>query len=75
MNQTVQQGSNVTFTCETQIDALPVFLFYKIDSTAFEAFDRSEPMKNAQLLQRHSHPLQDRVILLKDFGFEKDNFK
>jgi hypothetical protein len=28
---TLQEGENATFTCGTQIDSLPIFMFYKID--------------------------------------------
>jgi len=34
----VNQGSNITFTCQTQIDALPVFLFYRLSPHIIQAY-------------------------------------
>lgn len=57
-NKTVQQGQNVTLTCETQIDALPIFLFYKLNQTILTEYNRNK--NSNSILSKHSHPIQMR---------------
>jgi len=51
----VPPGANVTFTCQTQVDALPVFLFYRLSPGILQAYsDRSAQFHLAD----HAQPLQ-----------------
>lgn len=57
-NRTALKGNNVTFTCETQIDALPLFLFYKLNKTILSEYNKN---KNSNLLvSKYAHALQER---------------
>ena len=58
-NKSVSQGDNVTFTCETQIDSLPIFLFYKLDQDISRIY---QSKKEGFDLDKHSKSLQQQVI-------------
>ena len=64
-NQTVHVGENVTLTCEAQIDALPLFFFYKLDSSICSAYNAK---KNVDLLDEYALALQDQQNLFNDFA-------
>lgn len=67
-NKTVSIGSNVSFTCETQIDALPMFLFYKLNETILNTYNSASNKENIfKLLDKYAKPLQDRVICCLKF--------
>lgn len=61
-NTTVNKGENVTFTCETQVDALPVFLFYKLDKNIFKAYHSGENSDDFLFLEKYTKPLQNKVL-------------
>ncbi|CAF0730467.1 unnamed protein product [Brachionus calyciflorus] len=56
-NQTISKGDNATFTCETQIDSLPIFLFYKLDETVISSYD-SYREDISTFLDKYALPLQ-----------------
>jgi hypothetical protein len=62
-NITMQAGANVTFTCETQIDSLPTFIFYKLNETIVNEYNALEKKgsdaSDLKFLERNSLPLQD----------------
>ena len=71
VNQTVNAGQNVTFTCETQIDALPVFLFYKLNASILQEYTSMLQQKRIQsvdLLDKYAHALQDQQNIFNDFA-------
>jgi len=61
-NQTVSPGQNATFTCETQIDALPVFIFYKLDQGIVSKYLNAATNVNSNILDKYAHSLQDEVL-------------
>ena len=68
-NKTINVGENVTFTCETQIDALPLFFFYKIDPLIFDSYNSvSYDKPNIDLLDKFAVGLQDKNNLFNDYA-------
>jgi hypothetical protein len=68
-NKTVTVGENVTFTCETQIDALPLFFFYKIDPLIFDLYNSfSYEKSKIDLLDKFAVGLQDKNNLFNDYA-------
>lgn len=63
-NKTITVGQNVTFTCQTQIDALPIFLFYKLNKDIAKVYNSISLDSNGELLDMYSEPLQDKVNYL-----------
>lgn len=63
-NKWAHTGENVTFTCEAQIDALPVFLFYKLDRNILDEYDdENDEDDDVSLLDRHAKSLQNKNAL------------
>jgi hypothetical protein len=60
-------GENVTFTCETQIDSLPIFMFYKLNESIvaeYNALDKEASVTtDLKFLEKYSMPLQDEESL------------
>ena len=65
-NKTINAGDNVTLTCETQMDALPIFIFYKLNQYIKSYYDPVNLNRNLNLLQLYATPLQDPVRFLLD---------
>jgi hypothetical protein len=59
-NATVRLGQNVTFTCETQIDALPIFMFYKLDAHIIRSYQSTSGADNSLILERYAKSLQNK---------------
>jgi hypothetical protein len=69
VNQTAIVGKNVTFTCETQIDALPLFFFFKLSPSILDAYNSVAYAKaNTDLLDKFATPLQDQNNLFNDYA-------
>lgn len=60
-NKTVNQGDNVTLTCETQIDALPIFSFYKLNSTIIAEYNKNNKNSKTFMISKYSKSLQERT--------------
>lgn len=60
-NKTIKIGQNVTLTCETQIDALPIFMFYKLDPNIIKAYQSANKLDNSLILDRYAKSLQNKV--------------
>lgn len=63
-NKTVEAGQNTTMTCETQIDSLPIFLFYKLNSAILSEYNSNKTKGN--FLEKYADPLQLRDDLMAD---------
>lgn len=64
-NRTVEAGQNTTMTCETQIDSLPIFLFYKLNSQIVQEYN-SNSTSHSNFLQKYADPLQLRDDIMAD---------
>ena len=68
-NKTISTGENVTFTCETQIDSLPLFFFYKLNPLIFDAYNSvSHDKPTMDLLDKFAVGLQDQRNLFNDYA-------
>ena len=63
-NKWAKIGENVTFTCEAQIDALPVFLFYKLDKNILNEYQSGHHTESdTDLLDKYAKSLQNKNAL------------
>ena len=62
-NVSAQPGDNVTFTCEAQVDALPIFLFYKLDKSILKAYEVANGLDSFSLLDKYAKSLQNKVYI------------